>query len=146
MAVAQPACISVQPADLPGDAAAITRIRRQVFIEEQRVPEELEWDPDEIACDWFVARADSEVVGIVRFLAEGRIGRMAVLPAWRRRGVGSALMQAVLAHARTLGHRQLVLSAQVHAIPFYSRSGFAATGSEYMDAGIPHRTMTLTWC
>lgn len=126
------------------DEAAIAQVRRQVFIEEQAVPEAMEWEPWDAQCDWFLARTRSgETVGIVRLTPDRHIGRMAVLPAWRRRGVGSALLQAALLRARQKGLRQVGLHAQVQAIPFYARFGFQAHGPEFDEAGIPHRGMNL---
>ncbi|MCS6785936.1 MAG: GNAT family N-acetyltransferase [Thiobacillaceae bacterium] len=135
--------LRVRRADWPRDEAAIAAVRRAVFIQEQGVPEALEWEPDDPRCDWFLAEAADQVVGTARLTADARIGRMAVLPQWRRRGVGSALMRAVLAHARTLGLQQVSLHAQVHALPFYARFGFQPVGPQFDEAGIPHRRMFL---
>jgi predicted GNAT family N-acyltransferase len=145
MDVAELADVSVTRANWARDAAAIARIRRAVFIEEQAVPESLEWEAIDPDCDWFLARVGGEAVGVARLTPEGRIGRMAVLPAWRGKGLGSALLRAALARARELGRTRVVLSAQVRAMPFYARFGFVAEGTEYMDAGIPHRKMLLSW-
>lgn len=137
----------VRIADWRQDEDGIARLRRAVFIDEQRVPETLEWESIDPDCSWFVAQTGEksvrQVVGIVRLTPEGRIGRMAVLTAWRGKGVGSALMRAVLNHAKGMGLMEVHLSAQVHALSFYSRFGFVAEGEVYMDAGIPHRTMRL---
>lgn len=121
----------------------LAEIRREVFIDEQGVPAELEWDGlDPTACHW-LALVDSQPVGTVRLLHDGHIGRMAVRRPWRRQGVGRALMTAVLDRGRSSQH-QLFLHAQVDAIPFYQRLGFAAEGPVFQDAGIPHRTMRIT--
>lgn len=133
----------VRAADWIVDESAIARVRRTVFIEEQGVPESLEWEAADPQCRWFVAVADGSLIGIARLTAAGRIGRMAVLPDWRRRGVGGALLAAALRAARELGMQQVHLSAQTHAIGFYARQGFTAEGAEYLDAGIPHRSMAL---
>ena len=134
----------VRAADWNHDEAAIAAIRRKVFIEEQGVPEALEWEEIDPLCHWFVALSpEREIVGIVRLTEASRIGRMAVLPEWRRRGVGRALLDRALDAALALGLARVQLSAQIHAIPFYARRGFVAAGPEYLDAGIPHRTMTM---
>ncbi len=134
----------VRAADWKHDEAAIAAVRRRVFVAEQRVPEALEWEAADPHCHWFVALSpEREIVGIVRLTEAARIGRMAVLPEWRRRGVGRALLDAALTAALALGFARVQLSAQTHAIPFYARRGFIAEGPEYLDAGIPHRTMTL---
>ena len=126
------------------DAArpAAAPIRFKVFVEEQKVPEESEiddWDPQ---CVHALARDDQgSVLGTGRLLPDAHIGRMAVLPAARRLGVGSALLLALMEEARRRGHAQAVLSAQTHAIPFYRRHGYAVASGEYMDCGIAHVDM-----
>lgn len=135
---------SVSAADWCGDEAGIAQVRRRVFIEEQAVPQAMEWELRDADCDWFVARDDSgAIVGIARLTPDARIGRMAVLPTWRRRGVGSALLQAALVRARQKGLARVELHAQVHALGFYARLGFAAQGPEFDEAGIAHREMFL---
>lgn len=135
---------SVSVADWHRDETDIAQVRRRVFIEEQAVPEAMEWEARDAECDWFTARdAGGAIVGIARLTPDAHIGRMAVLPAWRRRGVGSALLQAALARARQKGLARIGLHAQVHALGFYARLGFAAQGPEFDEAGIPHREMFL---
>lgn len=120
----------------------LAAIRRRVFIEEQHVPEALEWDDLDGGALHLLAFVDGNPVGCARLLPGGRIGRMAVLPEWRRQGVGGALLQALIASARRQGLQQVTLSAQVHAIPFYQHHGFSICSDSYPDAGIPHRDMT----
>ncbi len=134
---------TVRPARWNEDQTAIAALRRAVFIEEQAVPESLEWEEQDARCRWFVAEAGGQLIGISRLTPEGRIGRMAVARGWRRRGVGSALLRAALSAAREAGMAGIHLSAQVRAIPFYVLHGFTASGPEYDDAGIPHRSMHL---
>lgn len=134
----------VRPARWNEDEAAIARVRRAVFIEEQGVPEALEWENADADCVWFVALEPAgEVVGIGRLTPSGRIGRMAVMPDWRGRGVGGALLVQAIQAARERGQTSVELSAQTRAIAFYLRHGFSVLGDEYMDAGIPHRAMKL---
>ena len=122
----------------------LREIRVRVFIEEQNVPAELEWDDMDAPSQHFLAvDADGCAIGCARLLPDAHIGRMAVLPEWRGRGVGSALLQAALQAALEQGFTRVALSAQVHALPFYERAGFVAHGPEYIDAGIPHRDMAL---
>ena len=135
--------LEVIPASWPRHAEAIAELRRRVFIREQGVPEALEWEARDPECDWFVARSGGELVGIVRLTPDAHVGRLAVLPAWRGRGIGSALLQAVLQRARDKGLTTVTLHAQTHALPFYARMGFRAEGEVFMEAGIPHRRMTL---
>lgn len=119
-------------------------IRRKVFIDEQAVPEALEWEAIDVDCPHLLALvSEQHAVGCARVLPGGSIGRMAVLPAWRGQGIGSALLQAAISYCRDHALRQLSLSAQVHAIPFYARFGFVVSSEVYDDAGIPHQTMLL---
>ena len=126
------------------DESALRAIRETVFIREQHVPEELEWDGlDAEARHWLVTTAQGEAVATARLLANGHIGRMAVLAAYRGMGIGSLLLQAILSTARQLGMTELFLNAQVSALGFYEKSGFIAEGDIFDDAGIPHRRMRL---
>ena len=135
----------VRLARWPDDADALRAIRRMVFVDEQNVPEALEWDGIDGECRHAIAEdAQGDAIGCARLLPDGHIGRMAVLATWRGRGVGSALLVALVDLARTLGHARVLLNAQTHALPFYARHGFAAFGDEYDDAGIPHRAMAKT--
>lgn len=132
---------NIRPAIWSADRADLAAIRRDVFIDEQQVPADLEWDgEDELAQHW-LAWCDDHPVGTVRLLRDGHIGRMAVRKDWRQRGIGSALLQSVIASATHHNLRELYLHAQTHAIDFYARHGFQVEGPEFMDAGIPHRTM-----
>lgn len=135
---------TIERADFAAEAG-IRRVRQQVFIEEQRVPVALEWDGRDAAAMHVVARhADGTVVATARLLADspqGHIGRMAVLPAWRRQGIGSAMLQALLDLAREQGLQRVILHAQIRALQFYRRHGFEPEGEQFMDAGIPHRRM-----
>jgi predicted GNAT family N-acyltransferase len=121
---------------------AIRAIRQAVFIYEQAVPEELEWDGLDPVCAHVLAWNEiGEAVGTARIQAEGTIGRMAVLKGWRGRGVGAALLRTLLDMAARQGLSRVTLSAQTHAIGFYERAGFHVVGEPFMDAGIPHRLM-----
>ncbi|HMH19387.1 MAG TPA: GNAT family N-acetyltransferase [Burkholderiales bacterium] len=119
-------------------------VREKVFIEEQQVPRELEWDEWDERSDHAVARdLKGRAIGTARLLPDGRIGRMAVLGEWRRRGVGAALMEAMLDLARRRGMPLASLHAQTQAAGFYRRFGFSERGGEFLEAGIPHLEMTL---
>lgn len=138
--------VEVRRAEWNEDNAALRSVRYAVFVVEQRVPVELEWDGIDPQCLHVIAEtAAGDAVGTGRLLPDGHIGRMAVLREWRQRGVGSLLMAELLDAARSRGHTAVELSAQTHAIGFYERFGFAATSGEYPDAGIPHRSMRLTF-
>jgi predicted GNAT family N-acyltransferase len=118
-----------------------SRIRFAVFVEEQRVPREIELDAHDAQCVHALARLDGRAVATGRLLPDGHIGRMAVLKEFRGRGLGSRILVRLMERARERGDREVVLSAQVHAMPFYARHGFAPAGDVYEEAGIPHRDM-----
>ncbi len=122
----------------------LAAVRRAVFIEEQSVPEALEWDADDAPSLHALAVSEKGVpIGTARLLPDGHIGRMAVLRAWRGRGVGGALLTAMIEAARTRRHERVLLNAQVQALPFYRRFGFEVEGGIFLDAGIEHRAMVL---
>lgn len=123
------------------DQAALKMIRRQVFIEEQGVPESLEWDEFDASSSHFLAQHAEEPIGCARLLPSGYVGRMAVLPDWRLRGVARALLQACETRAQNTGIEALRLSAQTHAIPFYEKAGYRIISAPYLDAGILHQDM-----
>ena len=119
-------------------------VRETVFVEEQKVPLELEWDEwDELSDHAIALDAEGDPIGTARLLPDGRIGRMAVLKEWRRRGVGGALLVALLERARSRSMTRSVLHAQTHATAFYRRFGFSERGEEFLEAGIRHVEMTL---
>ena len=134
----------VRDAEWARDESALRAVRQAVFVVEQHVPIELEWDGIDAHCRHLLALDDHEQpVGCARLLPDGRIGRMAVLVAWRGRGVGRALLRGMIARARAAGLAEATLHAQVHALGFYAREGFRACGPVFDDAGIPHRPMVL---
>ena len=125
-------------------ARELQLVREQVFIVEQDVPLDEEWDGrDETA--WHVLAVDAEgnPVGTARVLDSGQIGRMAVLKSLRGSGLGAALLQEAMRCAEQQGLSGIFLHAQTHAIPFYEKQGFTAEGEVFMDADIPHRNMVL---
>jgi predicted GNAT family N-acyltransferase len=124
--------------------AQARRIREEVFVREQGVPLEIEYDDQDALSGHALAyAANGHAVGTARLLPDGHIGRMAVLKAWRRQGVGALLLQALVEKARSRGHATARLNAQVHAAGFYRRCGFEAAGAEFIEAGIPHVAMQL---
>ena len=133
--------IHVSVADWQKDIAEIRRIREAVFIAEQSVPPELEWDADDAGAMHFLAFEGDFPIGTARLLPSGEIGRVSVLKDWRGLKVGDALMQATISEAEKRGLKQQMLSAQVHATPFYERLGFKIVSAEFLEAGIPHVDM-----
>jgi predicted GNAT family N-acyltransferase len=119
-------------------------IRTDVFIREQHVPPALEWDNlDQSAKHLLASDSSGNAIGCARILSGGTIGRMAVVPEWRRQGVGAALLQAAIRLCSANHWPHIKLSAQTHAIGFYEKHGFSICSDEYPDAGIPHRDMQL---
>lgn len=133
--------IHVRLADWQKDNAELRRIRETVFIAEQAVPPELEWDAEDVEALHFLAYEGDYPIGTARLLPDGHIGRVSVLKDWRGLKVGDALLRAVITEAEKRGLQQQMLSAQVQATPFYERLGFAIVSGEYLDAGIPHVDM-----
>ncbi len=132
-------------AELGEDAAGL---RREVFVEEQKIPLELERDPaDADAVHALVHNRLGQVLATGRYLPHGegavKIGRMAVTRAMRGTGVGREVLRALVAHARGQGHKRVVLHAQSSAAGFYRRLGFAAVGQPFEEAGIPHIEMSM---
>ena len=133
--------ITVRVADWHRDNAELRRIRDSVFVAEQSVPPELEWDAEDADAVHFLAEEGDYPVGTARLLPDGHIGRVSVLKDWRGLKVGEALMRAAIEAAEQRGQREQKLSAQVHAAAFYERLGFHIEGDEYLEAGIPHVMM-----
>jgi len=121
------------------------RIRAEVFVAEQGVPLELEFDAiDPLCVHALASQPDGAVVGTARLLPDGHIGRVAVTRHARGQGVGGVLVLQLMAAARERGHREVELFSQVRAQRFYERYGFIVVGPEFDDAGIPHVPMRAT--
>lgn len=119
-------------------------VREAVFIQEQHVPAELEWDGlDEDSRHALALSAKGDAIGCGRMLSDGHIGRIAVMPQWRKQLVGTAIMEALLSEARSRGFKQVDVDAQTQAVPFYRGFGFQEEDEEFEDAGIPHIRMRL---
>jgi predicted GNAT family N-acyltransferase len=123
--------------------ADLIDIRRRVFVEEQGVPLELEWDGLDETAEHVLAEEHGTAVGCARLLSDGKVGRMAILPEARGRGIGHRMLRAILEHLQADGVSEARLSAQTHAISFYEKCGFTVCSEVYDDAGIPHRDMKL---
>ncbi len=136
---------TVRRARWPEDASDMQAIRAVVFIDEQNVPPELEWDGTDDACLHAIAFDGDDIpCGTGRLTADGKIGRMAVLKQYRGHGIGRAIMRQLLAIAADQGIEQVTLGAQTHAIGFYEELGFTAYGEIFDDAGMPHRSMRMS--
>ena len=119
-------------------------IRSAVFIREQGVPEELEWDEHDATCRHALALTlQGDAIGCGRIFTNGHIGRIAVLPQWREKKVGTAIMESLLDYAVAHNYPQVDVDAQTHAVPFYQRFEFVEQGEVFTDAGLPHIKMLL---
>ncbi len=119
-------------------------IRTEVFIDEQYVPIDLEWDGlDQTAQHLLAMDYANTPIACARLLGDGSIGRMAVLKTWRGRGVGSALLSRAIDIHQQQGVQIIKLSAQMHAITFYEYAGFVVCSQPYLDANILHVDMQL---
>lgn len=120
-------------------------VRYEVFVLEQKVPLDMEWDEMDPVCIHAVGYDEQgATVATGRLLPDGHIGRMAVKAAMRGQGIGSMILNALIEEARKRGDRAVMLNAQTHAEPFYARYGFVREGDEFMEAGIPHIHMRRT--
>jgi len=134
----------VTPADWRVDFDALRAVREAVFLIEQKVPVEDEWDEADPDCLHVLAvDAGGAPIGTARMERSGKIGRMAVLADWRGRGVGAAMLQALLDLARQHDLDAVHCHAQVSALEFYRRFGFEPEGERFMEAGIEHQLMRL---
>lgn len=118
-------------------------VREAVFVREQGVPLEMEYDEADPVSLHVLARGPAgEAIGTARLLPDGHVGRLAVLAAWRGKGVGAALLRRLIDVARERNLDRLALHAQTSAMGFYRKFGFGEEGAEFLEAGIPHVLMT----
>jgi predicted GNAT family N-acyltransferase len=124
---------------------AIEQLRREVFIVEQQVPAELEWDDADAWARHFCLWHEAQLIAYARLLlpaaGKGKLTRMAVKRPWRQQGLGTLLLQHIIKRAAQLSLVRLDLDAQLHAVPFYQRLGFVPIGEVFWDAGIEHIAM-----
>lgn len=118
-------------------------VRTPVFIVEQLVTPEFEWDEQDASAVHLLATLDKEAIACLRIIDYHKIGRMAVLKEWRDMGLGAALLLEAVKICQAHGSKQIYLSAQTHAIGFYIRCGFKVTSEVYQDVHIPHVDMQL---
>ncbi len=134
--------IAVARWQVDAERAAMTWIRRRVFVDEQQVPEEIELDGVDPDCTHLLATdAGGAPVGTARMQRDGHVGRIAVLPSWRGRGIGARLVEALVSRARETGLEQVDLNSQLQAVGFYEKLGFRARGGVFVEAGIDHQNM-----
>jgi predicted GNAT family N-acyltransferase len=137
--------VIVRDADFTADFASLRLVRETVFIAEQRVPADLEFDERDPLCRHVLALEDAAPVGTGRLDIDygGKVGRVAVLAGSRRSGVGTAVMQRLHAIAREHALPKLWCHAQLTAVPFYERLGYRRLGPVFDEAGIDHVRMEL---
>ena len=134
----------IEPASWEADLADLRAVREQVFLIEQAIPPEEEWDALDAKSHHVLARdRDGHPIGTGRLTPEHMIGRMAVLAPWRGKGVGAAIVRVLLEQARALHYPAIELHAQSHALAFYASLGFEAYGDQFDECGIAHRMMRM---
>lgn len=132
----------VEAIDYASGLEELRAVRETVFVQEQQVPIEEEWDALDPLCRHVIARDQNRLpIGTGRLTPERKIGRMAVLADWRGQGVGEAMLAALIEQARDLGWPAVSLNAQVSAEDFYARHGFVPHGERFHEAGIEHQSM-----
>lgn len=127
--------------DYKGNEKNICKIRFEVFVDEQNVPEELEIDGLDDEAKHVLVYSDDEPIGTGRILIDGHIGRVAVLKKYRGLGIGKSVMQELIKWAQKNNLEKLWLSSQWHAHSFYLDLGFVCEGEIYEEAGIDHIKM-----
>ena len=134
---------SISTADWQIDQLALIELRTQVFVDEQKVPADMEIDEKDPVCQHYkVTNSDGTIVATARLLANAYIGRMCVHSRLRGSGIGGSLLQYIIEQAESQGFKQLHLNAQVDAVPFYQRFGFVTDSDIFVEAGIDHQHMT----
>lgn len=118
-------------------------VRTPVFIEEQFVTPDFEWDEIDASATHLLAKHKNQAIACLRMIDYQKIGRMAVLKDWRGIGLGMALLLEAIKICHSHGSNTIYLSAQTHAIEFYRKAGFVVMTEEYCDVDIPHVDMQL---
>ena len=154
--------LEISVVDWAQTSQTLRQIRTRVFIEEQHVPEELEWDGLDKTALHLLAQIQApktteehqashiacptEAVGTARIIITNdiaHIGRMAVLPNWRGKGIGFKILQKAILECQQHSVKKIILNAQTYVLNFYQKAGFKISGDEFIDAGILHKEMTL---
>lgn len=137
--------IDVKIARSDREREAAYDVRKQVFVEEQGVPLNLEMDEFDKTSDHFIVYDDERPIGAGRIReienGIGKVERICVLKDFRGKHLGNLIMLELEKHAKSTGMKKLILNAQSYAVPFYEKLGYTVTSPEFMDADIPHRAM-----
>ena len=138
--------VVIKLAETEEERQAAFHVRMQVFVEEQGIPVEEELDQDDGAATHVIALMGTEAVGTGRVVylesGEARIGRMAVEKAWRRRGIGSRILERLEEEARRRGTGEAILHAQTNVKSFYAAHGYVQEGEVFLEVGIEHVSMS----
>lgn len=140
----RPAGVTIRRATWPGERDVLRSLRHRVFVEEQGVPESVEWDGRDAEAIHVLAERNGSFLGCGRLLPNGRVGRLAVAAECRGMGIGASMLEELARLARTLGVASVHLHAQLHAAVFYELAGFRPLGEPFREAGIEHITMQRT--
>lgn len=133
--------LTLRRADWERDRHTLHSLRETVFVKEQGVPPEIEWDGNDGLAEHVIAERDGQAIACGRLMPDGKIGRMAVIFAARRTGIGAQVMTALIDQAMRRGLRSVYLHAQSHALGFYNGQGFTREGDTFQEAGIDHIAM-----
>jgi predicted GNAT family N-acyltransferase len=135
---------SIQLADWSKDSQRLTALRHEVFVEEQKVPIEIEIDEMDSQCLHIKACLDDgQIIGTARLLPDHYVGRMCVAKDYRHQGIAGAMLEFIIQHAKDQNIKSLHLNAQISALPLYEKFGFVANSDIFIEAGIQHRHMSL---
>lgn len=137
---------TITTADWDKQKSVLREIRKTVFIEEQSVPADLEWDEFDTTSTHFLVTDNDQPIATARLKPDGQIGRMAVIKSHRRMGAGSNLLNYIVNYAKASGLKDIYCHAQVAVIDFYLKKEFKAIGDEFLDANIPHQAMFKKIC
>ena len=124
----------------------VAPIRLEVFVYEQEVPEDMEWDELDQDALHAIVKKENQVIGTARLIIDGqeaKIGRMAIKKEYREQGVGQKLLSTLIQTAKEKGAQECILHAQTHAIAFYAKAAFEPNGPIFDEAGISHVEMRL---
>jgi predicted GNAT family N-acyltransferase len=138
--------VSIQEVTWREAEQELRAIRTPVFIDEQFVEPDFEWDKIDDHAVHLLARYENQPVACLRIIQYQKIGRMAVLKHWRGIGLGATLLREAINICKNHGSKFIRLSAQTHAIEFYKKAGFKQISEEYCDVDIPHVDMQLDLC
>ena len=125
------------------DELGLRAVRTPVFVQEQAVTPEFEWDEIDATAVHLLATLQNAPIACLRIIHYHKIGRMAVLKQYRGAGLGTALLLEAINVCKNNGSKSVILSAQTHAISFYEKVGFKQISGEYCDVDIPHVDMLL---